>query len=207
MIGNTKLTRKELDKFLMSISHPINNRPLTKLTEDSDDLIPLTPWMFMSGIPMSGFPERDELRSKNLQTAYQKLKEIRRALTERFRKEYLAMIVQRPAEKGTDLLAVGDIVLVGQDNKKRFEWPLGRNLELFPGKDGKVRVAKVKTSTGELLRPVRRIYQLEVKSRENLEGEPEPFHCQMSQVKRGTRNAMRLDDTDIGTTKYVNILK
>jgi len=121
MIGNAKLTRKELDKCLMSISHTINNRPLTTLTEDSEDLIPLTPWLFMSDIPMACFPERDEMRSRSLQTAYQKLKKIRRALQERFRKEYLAMLVQPQAEKGLGTLAVGDIVLVGQDNKKRFE--------------------------------------------------------------------------------------
>jgi len=77
--------------------------------------------------------------------------EIRRASQEGFRKEYLAMLVQRQTDKGTESLAVGDIVLVGQDNKTRFEWPLGRILEFFPGKDGKARVAKIKTISRELL--------------------------------------------------------
>jgi len=59
---------------------------------------------------------------------------------------------------------VGDVVLVGSDGKKRFEWPLGRIIELFPGKDGKTRVVKVKTKNGVYLRPIQRLYPLEVSS-------------------------------------------
>jgi hypothetical protein len=41
---------------------------------------------------------------------------------------------------------------------------MGRIIELFPGKDGESRVAKVKTSTGVLIRPLQRLYPLEVTS-------------------------------------------
>jgi hypothetical protein len=61
-------------------------------------------------------------------------------------------------------LKVGDVVLVGADNKKRWEWPMAKILELIPGKDGTVRVAKIKTSTGEWMRPLQRLYPMEVSS-------------------------------------------
>ncbi|XP_021959868.1 uncharacterized protein LOC110855787 [Folsomia candida] len=67
-------------------------------------------------------------------------------------------------EKKARQLQVGDVVLVGADNKKRFDWPMGRILELIPGKDGVCRVSNVKTSKGTLKRPLQRLYPLEIAS-------------------------------------------
>lgn len=83
-------------------------------------------------------------------------------MTERFRKEYLSNLIQRKAEKNIPVPDIGDVVLVGSDNKKRYEWPLGRIVELIPGKDDKVRVARVKTRQGIFTRPLQRLYPLEV---------------------------------------------
>lgn len=120
----------------------------------------------MRDLPIAGLPERELICSKDLQTAHAKVRDIRRALQERFRKEYLSLLVQKRNEKTTPDPKVGDVVLVGQDNKKRYAWPLGRIMELYPGKDGKTRVAKVKTAGGILLRPLQRLYLLEVPSSE-----------------------------------------
>ncbi|GIY50195.1 hypothetical protein CEXT_449011 [Caerostris extrusa] len=38
----------------------------------------------------------------------------------------------------------------------------GRVTEIFPGKDGVIRLVKVKTASGEKLRPVQRLYSLEI---------------------------------------------
>ena len=59
---------------------------------------------------------------------------------------------------------VGEVVLVEMPNQKRLNWPLGKIVENFPGKDGFVRLVKVKTKNGEFLRPVQRLYFLEVQS-------------------------------------------
>ncbi|XP_011858694.1 PREDICTED: uncharacterized protein LOC105556221 [Vollenhovia emeryi] len=59
-------------------------------------------------------------------------------------------------------ISIGDIVMIGNDCTKRFAWPLGRVLEVFPGKDGIVRVARLVTAAGQLIRPVQRLYPLEV---------------------------------------------
>jgi len=42
------------------------------------------------------------------------------------------------------------------------EWPIARIKELFPGKDGLVRVVKLQTANGELIRPVQRLIPLEL---------------------------------------------
>ncbi|KAI5743619.1 hypothetical protein M8J77_020242 [Diaphorina citri] len=50
-------------------------------------------------------------------------------------------------------LKPGLLVLIKADNSPVLCWPLGRILEVFPGQDGVVRVARVQTRGGELLRP------------------------------------------------------
>lgn len=57
---------------------------------------------------------------------------------------------------------MNDIVLVGNDNKKQIDWMLARVLELIPGKDNITRLVKLKTSTGVILRPVQRLFPLEL---------------------------------------------
>lgn len=56
---------------------------------------------------------------------------------------------------------------MGHDNQKRFNWPLAKVVEVYPSKDGTIRVAKVKTEHGFLVRPVQRLYPLEVSSAED----------------------------------------
>ncbi|UYV63873.1 hypothetical protein LAZ67_2005869 [Cordylochernes scorpioides] len=44
----------------------------------------------------------------------------------------------------------------------RVNWPLARVVEVYPGRDGPVRVAKLRTSKGVQIRPVQRLYNLEI---------------------------------------------
>ena len=43
---------------------------------------------------------------------------------------------------------VGDLVVIADKNLSHANWPLGRIIEIFPGSDNVIRVAKVKTSQG-----------------------------------------------------------
>lgn len=58
-------------------------------------------------------------------------------------------------------LAPGNVVLVVDENSPRGEWPVGRITEVFPGPDGVVRSARVKTRRGEYVRPVMKLCLLE----------------------------------------------
>ncbi|UYV75257.1 hypothetical protein LAZ67_12003119, partial [Cordylochernes scorpioides] len=83
---------------------------------------------------------------------------------ERFHKKYLAMLVQKGNETEGRRFLPGEVVLIGRDDQKIIFWPLGRILELYPGKDGRERVARVKTATGEFVRPLKRLFSLELGS-------------------------------------------
>ncbi|XP_054724268.1 uncharacterized protein LOC129234298 [Uloborus diversus] len=59
-------------------------------------------------------------------------------------------------------ISVGEIVLIGCEDTKRLNWPLGHVVELYPGRDGIQRIAKLRVANGYLVRPLQRLYPLEM---------------------------------------------
>ena len=45
----------------------------------------------------------------------------------------------------------GDVILVVSSDIPQGQWPLGRILEVYPGKDGKVRTVKLQVDNKDLL--------------------------------------------------------
>jgi hypothetical protein len=74
---------------------------------------------------------------------------------------------------------VGEVVLVGSDNANQLTWHLARVLELIPGTDGVVRVVRLKTASGEYLRPVQKLYPLEVGEDDQTLGIPNVGPCKV----------------------------
>ncbi|GFU42567.1 general transcription factor II-I repeat domain-containing protein 2A [Trichonephila clavipes] len=92
---------------------------------------------------------------------------IREQLRKRFRIEYLSQLrEQTQHHRKLRPLTVGEVVVAENSLKNRNLWSLARVIQLIPGKDGHVRVARVKTETGELVRPVQRLYNLELQEPE-----------------------------------------
>lgn len=96
--------------------------------------------MFLHPTRNTDFIEGDFI---DLGYTYKKMRELQKQLKERFRMEYLSQLVQKGKTKGSKPPQVGDIVLIEMDHKKRFDWPTGRIVELIPGRDKKIRVARV----------------------------------------------------------------
>ncbi|UYV76394.1 hypothetical protein LAZ67_14000274 [Cordylochernes scorpioides] len=164
MLGHRKLKYVQLQTALCEIESIINNRPLTYVSEDDNDLKPLTPNEFLQNGPESSFPEFENLKPEMLHTRYRELGQLKRELEQRFLKEYLGALIQKSENIDRRQLKVGDVVLIGQENLKRMFRPKGRIVNLIPGKDGIVRVAHVKTSTGTLIRALQRLHPLEISS-------------------------------------------
>ncbi|UYV73955.1 hypothetical protein LAZ67_11001581 [Cordylochernes scorpioides] len=164
MLGHRKLKYVQLQTALCEIESIINNRPLTYVSEDDNDLKPLTPNEFLQNGPESSFPEFENLKPEMLHTRYRELGQLKRELKQRFLKEYLGALIHKSENIDRRQLKVGDVVLIGQENLKRMFWPKGRIVNLIPGKDGIVRVAPVKTSTGTLIRALQRLHPLEISS-------------------------------------------
>lgn len=162
VLGQATLNQIELITVLADVEATVNDRPITYVSEDPADLIPITPALFLTGNRSSKIPELDEVDGRSLNKRIKYMQQVREEMRNRFRTEYLGQLGNLKQVKDSPGLVVGDTVLVQCDNKKRMNWPLGKVIEMVPGRDGNVRVVVVKTQDGEMKRPVQRIYPLEV---------------------------------------------
>lgn len=175
ILGRASLDYEELLTVLCDCERVINSRPLTYVSQDVEDLSPLTPEMFLREIKESGVPDIDNVDKDKLSKRAQYLQKMRNLLRIRFRSEYLGQLRQQSVRKfKSKPLTVGEVVLLEDNNKKRAFWNLARVVKLIPGRDGHIRLAVVKTETTEFLRPVQRLYRLEMESPINVEDD-KPF--------------------------------
>ena len=140
----------------------VNGRPITKLSDDPRDPLPLTPnhlLLLRSGpsLPPGHFVRQDLYKRRWRQIQY--LSDI---FWRRWLAEYLPSLQQRqkwwfPRRNPQ----VGDLVLVRYENTPRCRWPLGLITATYPGKDGLVRSVQVKTQSGVYDRPSDKICLLE----------------------------------------------
>lgn len=154
------LTYEQMYTVLVDCERTINARPLTYVSDSPDDLKPLTPAMFLNDSRESECPDIDILRKVNFNSVMRRKQEMMEHLRDRFGREYLSQMIFKNNAKESRAIKVGDIVMIGDDNRKRINWP--KIEKLIEGRDGVVRVAVLKTKDGILKRPLQRIYPLEI---------------------------------------------
>ncbi|GFV35481.1 integrase catalytic domain-containing protein [Trichonephila clavipes] len=128
------------------------------------ELIPLTPAMFLIENRCSDTTNIDELNSRDLRKRMKYRIKLLSDLRQRFRKEYLSELIQKQNDNRVREPQIGEMVLIGNDNKKRLSWPIAKIIELIPGRDGEIRTVRLKTQHGTVIRPVQRIFPLEVQA-------------------------------------------
>ncbi|GFT17968.1 integrase catalytic domain-containing protein [Trichonephila clavipes] len=131
-LGRSVLKYDELYTVLCDCESIINCRPLTYVSENSEELIPLTPSMFLISNKNSNIEDIEELNSNSLNKRIKYRSKLLKDLRQRFRNEYLSQLIQKRNEKESRDPQIGEVVLVG-DNKKRLFWALAKIIELIPG--------------------------------------------------------------------------
>ncbi|KAF2884746.1 hypothetical protein ILUMI_21421 [Ignelater luminosus] len=153
---------EEMATILCDCELVINNRPLTYLSQDSSDLALLTPSLSLQEVEEIGVPDIDLIESTHLNRRLRYRQHLKSTPRKRFRTEYLGQLNLFSAKGSQKELSVGEIVLIVNDHSKRIDWPLARITEAIKGKDGYVRVVKLKTGAEELIRLIERVYPLEL---------------------------------------------
>ena len=155
----------------------INNRPLTVVSNDIRDHLPLTPNKLLFGrdlFPLSqGRHDEDEEdisfnpSDQEVMKHWRLHDSILREFKERFFTEYLAVLRQRHIYDHTQGpiqdadIGVGDLVLIkGEEHTHRMLWQMAEVTELMPGIDQQVRAVKLRTSYGPTNRPICLLYPL-----------------------------------------------
>ena len=159
VIGQQKLTFKEFYTISCQVERCMNSRPLLPISSHPTDRIQvLTPGHFLIGRPLCALPETSLTEIKSPLRRWTLCQSIVQHFWARWSSEYLQHLQKIPKWRTPNRnLCVGDVVIICEDNPFINHWPLAKIVAVFPGKDGKVRVVQVKTSTGILKRPTAKL--------------------------------------------------
>ena len=147
-----------LQTLLCEAESVINGRPLTKVSDDPNDLVPLTPnhlLLVRQNESLSpGLFEKNDTYSRR---RWRQVQFLANVFWGRWKREYLPLLQERqkwfrPRRNFT----VGDTVIVDESTPRNV-WPIGRITEVFPDRDGFVRRVRVKTKTSTLERPITKL--------------------------------------------------
>ncbi|GFQ65446.1 hypothetical protein TNCT_141411 [Trichonephila clavata] len=76
-------------------------------------------------------------------------------------RDYMRFIWWKDGDPEKEIRTLSDperrktLISVTNTDNKKIDWPLARVIQLFPSKDGDVRLTKVKMKNGEFLRPIK----------------------------------------------------
>lgn len=160
--GSSVLTIEEFITLLARLEAILNSRPLTELSSDPNDLEVLTPGHFLIGRPFTALPEPLlDLDRPSLLRRWQLVGALTQRIWARWSLEYLHSLQTREKWLNrTKNLRLGDLVLIHDPHAPPMAWKIGRIIKVYPGDDEQVRVADVKTPTGQLTRPALKLYPL-----------------------------------------------
>ncbi|XP_073841440.1 uncharacterized protein [Musca autumnalis] len=153
---NLKYTFEEFSTILTRIEACLNSRPLCPMNDSLDATVALTPGHFLIGSPILAPPEPIINESPlDIVNRYRKLKALSQQFCLRWKEEYLKSLHHRYKWKFPQRdIQLDDLVVLRQEHLPPTAWKLGRVVKVYPGVDGHVRVADVKTESGIVKRPV-----------------------------------------------------
>ena len=150
--------------LLAEVEAILNSRPLTvENLNDPNSPLPLSPANLLTMkskiiMPPPGVFQKADLYCRK---HWRRVQHIANEFWTRWRKEYLSTLQSRT--KWNEIkknVKVGDVVIIDNETKHRNDWRLGRVIEVQRGDDGNVRSCKLKTSSGELVRPIAKLVLL-----------------------------------------------
>lgn len=156
IVGQNKLSSDQLYTILVEIEGCLNSRPLYPLTDDPDDLSPLTPAHFIMGKAVHHPPMTDDLHavSDGRLTAWGLQQKLVQQFWSQWHDEYLASLQQRRKWIArSENLKLNDMVIVKNENMPPATWALGRVVAIHSGQDGLVRSATIRMGFNEANKP------------------------------------------------------
>ena len=154
---NQAFTKEQWRRFLSEVTYIINGRPLYPSSNNIWETPPITPHDILIGHhPSPPQPEPEERTNPGhlLKCTQNRVNEFWKCWMKYFAPNLL------PRNKWYRIrenVEVDDIVLELDPKNKRSQWKLARVIGTYPGYDGLVRKARVKTQDGEYDRPIHKL--------------------------------------------------
>ena len=162
-MNDAKFTLEEFNTLLIQIEGALNSRPIAVLSENPDDLDPLTPGHFLIGAPLRALPELNlENQKISLRARWAHLQTTYSYFWNRWSGEYLRSLQIRPKNKTVkENVKIGEVGILLDRSLPTNAWQLCRVTNVFPGPDGHVRVIEIKTSqNSKFKRPINKFCPL-----------------------------------------------
>ncbi|XP_055623555.1 uncharacterized protein LOC129766984 [Toxorhynchites rutilus septentrionalis] len=167
--GRAALSFEEMSTVLARIEAVLNSRPVTQLSDDPEDLEPLTPGHFLIFRPLTAVARLEVKGQNHPRSRFDHITAIVQHFWSRFQLEYISSLQERFKWHKKVAVKIGQLVLVKKDNMPVQKGLLGRNTETFAGKDGVVRVVNIKTQNGIMKRAVSELCFLPIDPDQSLE--------------------------------------
>jgi hypothetical protein len=163
--GNAHLDWHELEEILLDIELTLNNRPLSYV-EDDVQLPVITPNTLTFGGTIRNLESNVGDIQEDLRKRAKFIKKCKENAWKRWRNEYLKSLRERhnmkcKVEARLPLIA-GDVVIIKGEEKNRNLWKIGVVTDLFTGKDGVCRAARVRCGKVILERALQHLYPMEL---------------------------------------------
>ena len=162
LIDKCRLTDDTLHTLFVEVEGIVNHRPITKMSTDIADELPLTPAHLLlvrsaPHIAPGQFSQGDMYRRRWRYTQY-----LADVFWRRYLNEYIPELQRRNKWHAPERnLKIGDLVLIRHETTPRRLWPMGLVVQCSNGRDGMIRSARVKTQATELVRPITKLVLLE----------------------------------------------
>ena len=160
VVGSLILTFEELTTVACQIEACLNSRPMMAITSHNQDGISaLTSGHFLILQPPTAYPtDPSTMEEPHLTAKWRMCQSLIQHFWSRWHREYLQTLQARTKwTKQQPNLQEGDVVVLKEDKTFSCHWPLAKVITTYPGSDGLVRVALVKTATSTFKRPVTKL--------------------------------------------------
>lgn len=149
------LRYEEFNSLLISIEGIVNSRPISPLSMDPSDFMPLTPAHFLIGDSFTSLPDSGlKGNDKTFHVHWRQVQELRSQFWSRWKQEYLNLLQRRSKwQTSTPNLKIGDLVML-KDSTKPLVWNLARVVKLHSGSDGLCRIVELRTPSGVITRSI-----------------------------------------------------
>ena len=166
---NQAFTEEQWRTFLSETNYIINGRPLYPSSNDIWESPPITPNDILIGhhLPLPQPEPEERINPRHLLRSTQdRVNEFWKCWMRYFAPNLLP---RNKWFRTRENVHVDDLVLELDQNHKRSQWKLARIIVTYPGKDGLVRKARIKTQDGEYDRPIHKLCLLATKEELNAE--------------------------------------
>ena len=148
----------ELYTYLLEAANLVNSRPIGRVPNDPDDGTYISPNDILLGRSTSDVPQGPFRQTKNPRYRVEFVQKLVDSFWTKWSRDVFPSLVLRKKWRTQRRdVKVNDVVTYVDENAVRGRWTIGRIVKTFPGQDGKTRNVKIKTLSGQYVRPVTKI--------------------------------------------------